>query len=268
MELMVIENSLENAIFFESCGVDRIFVDLEIIGKKERQGHLDTVISNHRIEDIHTLKKNLKTSKVLVRINPINAKSKDEIRQCIDSGADIIMLPMFKTAQEVDLFLKYVNGEALTNLLFETPQSVIRIDEIIEIGGINEAHIGLNDLRIAFGLDFMMEMYLGSLLEGLSKKILRRNISLGIGGIAPIEEGDVQGKLIAAEAFSLGSERFILSRAFQKHDRFKFKEDVQALRRFVAELNFWNQDQFIENKSCLCRKILRVREKIVKIHEP
>ncbi len=40
------------AQYFESCGIDDIMVDLEIIGKKERQKNLNTVISAHNLEDI------------------------------------------------------------------------------------------------------------------------------------------------------------------------------------------------------------------------
>jgi hypothetical protein len=72
---MIIENDLELIKKYDSIGVDRIFIDLEIIGKKERQGHLDTVISNHSIQDIKKIKSNLKNSKLLVRINPINENS-------------------------------------------------------------------------------------------------------------------------------------------------------------------------------------------------
>ena len=72
MKFMIIENDLELIKKYDSIGVDRIFIDLEILGKKERQGHLDTVISNHSIEDIKNIKPYLKNSKLLVRINPLN----------------------------------------------------------------------------------------------------------------------------------------------------------------------------------------------------
>jgi len=46
LKLMYITNDAEIAKIAENAGVDWIFVDLEINGKEERQGHLDTVISN------------------------------------------------------------------------------------------------------------------------------------------------------------------------------------------------------------------------------
>ena len=45
LKLMYITNDERVAKVAESSGVDWIFVDLEILGKEKRQGHLDTVIS-------------------------------------------------------------------------------------------------------------------------------------------------------------------------------------------------------------------------------
>jgi len=88
MELMVIENIPEKALQFEKCGVDRIFIDLEILGKDERQGHLNTVISRHSIDDVKAVKKVLTKSKLLVRVNPMNPDSEQEIKKAIAYGAD------------------------------------------------------------------------------------------------------------------------------------------------------------------------------------
>ena len=92
---MYITNNHQIAKYAQNVGVDRIFIDLEYIGKKERQGNLDTVISNHSLEDITTIRKVIDKSKLLVRVNPIHKGSKEEINEAIERGADIIMLPMF-----------------------------------------------------------------------------------------------------------------------------------------------------------------------------
>ena len=42
--------------------------------------------------------------------------SKEEIDEAIEAGADLLMLPYFKTAEEVQTFVKYVNGRAKTVL--------------------------------------------------------------------------------------------------------------------------------------------------------
>ncbi|WP_214834823.1 hypothetical protein [Exiguobacterium sp. E4787] len=44
LKLMYITNEPNIALLAEQNGVDWVFVDLELNGKEERQGHLDTVI--------------------------------------------------------------------------------------------------------------------------------------------------------------------------------------------------------------------------------
>lgn len=52
LKLMYITNRPEVAHIAELSGVDRIFVDLETIGKQERQGGMDTVQSHHTLDDV------------------------------------------------------------------------------------------------------------------------------------------------------------------------------------------------------------------------
>jgi hypothetical protein len=215
MEFLIIENNPLVAKQYNDIGIDKIFIDLEILGKEERQGHLNTVISkHHKITDIVPVKKNLSKSKLLVRINPIHENSCHEIDQVINEGADIIMLPFFKTAEEVKQFINFVDNRAKTNLLFETPQSLVRIDEILNIKGIDEIHIGLNDLHLGMGLNFMFELISSGLIDFMVNKIKRKNIPFGIGGIASLNGGLVSGKLVLAQHVRLGSSKVILSRTF------------------------------------------------------
>ena len=47
LKLMYITNNPEVATIVEHAGVDRIFIDMEFIGKDARQGGLDTVQNHH-----------------------------------------------------------------------------------------------------------------------------------------------------------------------------------------------------------------------------
>ena len=159
LQLMFITNEKSVALEAEAAGVDRIFIDLEVKGKYERQGHLDTYISNHKMEDIKHMKSALKKSEVLVRVNPFYEGTQREVDECIAQGADIIMLPMFKTAYEVEEFVKCIKGRAKVNLLLETSQAFVRINQILDIDGIDEIHIGLNDLHLSLGLILCLKYY-------------------------------------------------------------------------------------------------------------
>ena len=52
LKLMYITNNPAIAEIAECAGVDRIFIDMEYIGKDERQAGLDTVKSHHTINDV------------------------------------------------------------------------------------------------------------------------------------------------------------------------------------------------------------------------
>ncbi len=116
LKLMYITNNPEVAVIAENAGVDRIFIDMEFIGKDVRQGGLDTIQNHHTIQDIKNVKAAVRKAEIVVRINPIHENyfgymdSKEEIDAAIDAGADILMLPYFTTPTEVQKFVEYVNG--------------------------------------------------------------------------------------------------------------------------------------------------------------
>ncbi|MCL5961871.1 MAG: HpcH/HpaI aldolase/citrate lyase family protein [Chloroflexi bacterium] len=110
---MLITNRPDIAQAAEAAGVDRIFVDLERLGKLERQGHLDTHISDHAFEDIANLRPSVNKAQILARINPINIGTPHEVEQVLSMGADIVMLPMFRTRKEVSQFVNLVGGRGV-----------------------------------------------------------------------------------------------------------------------------------------------------------
>lgn len=259
MEYISITNNVELAQYFESCGIDNIMVDLEIIGKKERQKGLNTVISAHSFEDITNIKQCLTTSKCLVRINPIYDGSKDEIEEVIKRGADIIMLPMFKTVAEVEGFISIVDGRTLKYLLLETPQALVRVDDILAIEGIDAIHIGLNDLSIGMGLDFLYEPLIGGVIEYLSEKINRERIKFGFGGVSRLE----RGKLILSEHYRLGSEIVIINRDFRKYKEtydeiikeVDIKEEIDKIDNYLLSLRDIHKDRLNMNRLELVSEI-------------
>jgi len=256
MLTMILDNNIENIKIYDKAGVDRIFIDLEINGKQDRQGHLDTVISSHSLEDIKNIKPLLTKAKLLVRINPIYGNSATEISKSIDNGADVIMLPMFKTAEEVKLFIDYVDKRARTCLLLETSEALARLDEILEIEGIDEIHIGLNDLHLALGLDFMFELMGDGLIEYITGKIKAKNIPFGIGGVARMDEGMLMGNIIIKEHVRLGSSMVILSRTFKRDldiDKSILEKELLKLQHTEKEARALNQDALKENKLLLKR---------------
>ncbi len=246
LRLMYITNQPEVALIAESAGVDRIFLDMEYIGKTLRQGGMDTVQCRHTLEDIAAVRQVLTRAQLLVRCNPVHdatadyVSTEEEIEGILKSGADIIMLPYFKTAAEVARFLKAVNGRATTMLLVETPEAVAEMDEILALPGINEIHIGLNDLSLGYGKKFMFELLADGTVETLCEKFRRRGVPYGFGGIASLGRGVLHSEYIIAEHFRLGSTCAILSRSFCDMNhvesldaaRILFKNGLQSIREY------------------------------------
>lgn len=270
LKLMYITNRPEVAQIAETAGVDRIFIDLEYIGKLDRQGGMDTVQSHHTVDDIKVISDSLTTAELIVRVNPIHDASdnycstEDEIDTVIKNGADIVMLPFFKTVAEVKRFISAVNGRAKTMLLFETPESVEIIDDILEISGIDLVHIGLNDLSLGYGMSFMFELLTDGTVERLCTKFRNKNIPYGFGGIASLGKGTIPAEMIIKEHYRLGSTCAILSRSFCNVDKTShigeinsiFVNGMREIREFEAECeihigyfmnNKWELEKAVKN---------------------
>lgn len=220
LKLMYITNDPEVAKIAEDTGVNRIFVDMEYIGKAERQGGMDTVQSHHTVEDIKRLRQVVSKAELLVRINPIHevseeyTSSEEEIEAVIAAGADIVMLPYFKTPEEVARFVRTVDGRVKTMALLETPEAAECVDDILSVQGLDEIFIGLNDLSLGYGKKFMFEVLADGTVEKLCEKFKRAGIPYGFGGVAAPGKGVLPAERIIREHYRLGSGSVILSRSF------------------------------------------------------
>ena len=275
LKLMYITNRPEIAKIVEDVGIERIFIDMEYIGKSARQGGMNTVQNCHTIEDICAIKKVLSKAQILVRCNPIHDEidgyysSKEEIECIIKAGADIVMLPYFKTTREVQKFVDYVDGRAKVLPLVETPEAVMCIDEILNIDGIDEMFIGLNDLSLGYGMKFMFQLLVDGTVEKLCNKFKSKGLPYGFGGIASIGKGMVPSEHVIAEHYRLGSTCAILSRSFCNTNivadvdkiRSIFYSGIKAIREW--EQNCENgQVDFIENKKSIERIVNSVLDNI------
>ncbi len=272
LTLMYITNNPKVASIAQEAGVDRIWVDMEYIGKEERQAGMNTVKSFHTVDDIKKLRPIVTSSELLVRINPIHdatneyTSTEQEIEDTISAGADVIMLPMFKTKAEVERFLKAVNGRVKTVLLFETAESVKNINEVLSVDGINEVHIGLNDLHLAYGQKFMFELLCDSTVAKLCKKFKEKGIKYGFGGIARVGFGTLPAEYIIAEHYHLGSTAAILSRGFCDANRIEnpeeikdiFIDGIKNIRLKEEEVALYSDTQYKENLEVIKTKVKEI----------
>lgn len=267
LKLMYITNNPEVALIAEKYGVDRIWIDLETLGKEERQKCMNTVKSNHTVDDVRRIKPLLSTSDLLVRVNPWNENSEKEIEDVVAAGADIIMLPMWKSPIEVTRFLSAVDGRCKTTLLLENKEAVGCLDEVLENGGMDEFHIGLNDLHLSYGMTFMFELLSNGTVEMLCEKIKKKGLPYGFGGIARLGTGDLPAEKIIMEHYRLGSTRAILSRSFCDALKISdinqiekvFKDNMIALRSYEGKI--CNITDYSENQKEVVEDVARIVEK-------
>lgn len=269
LTLMYITNNEIIADIAQRAGVNRIWIDMEYIGKEERQAGMNTVKSHHTIDDIVRLRPIVKTSQLMVRVNPLHhatkeyCSSEEEIENVICAGAEVIMLPMFKTRGDVEDFVEMVNGRAKVQLLVETADAAANIAEICKVQGVDEIHIGLNDLHLAYGQKFMFQLLADGTVERLCKTIKGNGIKYGFGGIARVGYGMLPAEYIMAEHYRLGSTAAILSRGFCDANLVEdpktieniFIEGVQNIRLKENEFAKFTEKDFKKNQDIVVQKV-------------
>lgn len=270
MNLMILASDAQAALEAQEAGVDRVFYDLEWIGKNERQHGRNTVKSNNSIDGIPAVREVLSSSELLVRTNPIHAYSKSEIDKAIAYGADVLMLPMAMDQHDAEQYVKMVDGRAKVCIMVETAAAMARLDKILAVDGIDEIFIGLNDLHISMGLTFMFELLSDGLVEYIANKCNNAGMPFGFGGIARIGEGDLPSDYILGEHVRLGSTSVILSRTFKgvvgvdKNARqINLSEEVGKVRARLDEIACWNDAQYSANRERVSAAVDVVIEKIL-----
>lgn len=265
LDFMFITNNPIIAKVAEEYGVRRVWVDLEMIGKEIRQPGMNTVKSGHTFLDISKVREVLTVSELLVRINPIYEGSEAEINEVIARGADMIMLPYFRSLEEVDIFLRIVDGRCKTNLLFESKESIELLDKIIAHGGFDEAHIGLNDLHLSLGMTFMFELLSNGIVEKICDKFKNAGIPYGFGGIAKIGEGLLPAECIIAEHYRLGSTRAILSRSFCDNQYVDYNKWKQEFKLGINQIRLYESLLPMLPKLYFDKNIEKVKESVDKV---
>ena len=274
LNLMYITNRPEVATIAQNSGVDRIFLDMEIIGKEARQSGMDTVKSHHTVQDVKAIRKVIDRSELLVRVNPLHeadekvGSSVQEIEDTIEAGADIIMLPMLKTACETERFVRIADGRVKTMLLIETAEANENIDEILRVEGVDEIHVGLNDLHLAYGKKFMFELLADGTVDRLCEKFSTKGLPYGFGGIARLGYGLLPAEKVIMEHYRLGSTRAILSRSFCNAEgiqdiiqlRTLFDYEMARIRDFENLVELYDVETLKANQ----REVVRLVEKIAR----
>lgn len=269
LKLMYITNDPAVAEIAADAGVDRIFIDMEVLGKAERQGGMDTVQSHHTPEDIAKVRAAIgDQAEIMARVNPMNPNSQTEIDASVENGADVIMLPMWRTADDLRRLVSMVDGRAKVMPLLETDTAADNLPEAVKVSGIDQMHIGLNDLHLCYHQKFMFQLLADGTVDRLCVGLREANIPYGFGGVGRPGSGTLPAEYIIGEHYRLGSQYVILSRSFCNTGKITdmdeiqriFAEGVADIRRVERDCTAWTQKQFEENHRRVCACV----EKIVR----
>lgn len=220
----------------DSAGVDRIGLDLERRGKASRQAGRGTWLSPHREDMLPAIRARLRRAELFARCDPPHAESAAQVDRLIGAGVRVLMLPMYRTAGEVRQFVDDVAGRARVVLLLETPQALDALSETLAVAGVDELHVGLNDLALALGLRSRFTLLASPLLDTVAAATRAAQVPLGVGGVARVTDGGlpVAPDLVYARLAQLGATRALLARVFTAPQD-DLAGAVQAARRRHAD---------------------------------
>jgi hypothetical protein len=240
MLLTLFTNDLKLAKQADLAGINCIGLDLEYIGKRERQGHLKSWISDHQLSDLSQIREQLTNAQLFVRTNPIHPGLKREIDVLIESGVDRLMLPFFISVADAAKFIEFVAGRAEISLLVETATAAVRLSQILKLDGIHDIHIGLNDLHLSLGLNSHFELLQSEFMKMLTKQLRDAGILFGFGGIGRYQDSrlPIPSDLVYAQYAYHGARSALVSRVFTSTDGsdLNLTEEVKIAR---DRLNYW-----------------------------
>ena len=254
MDFLQITNDPDMARRCDALPGMRLFVDLEVHGKAARQAGRNTFISTHQPQDVGRVKAELRRSQLMVRLNPLHEGTSAELDTVLTQGADLVMLPMFQTPEELRAFSRLVAGRVPVVALLETADALHSLDAWVDTPGLSEVFVGLNDLHLSLGCAFMFEPLASGLMDRVSARVHSQGLRFGFGGIARLNEGLVPGRDVLAEHVRLGSQAVILSRTFHRPSEHNaaahgFEAEVAVLRQAERDLSKRTSQQVESDRS-------------------
>ncbi|CCG04252.1 aldolase/citrate lyase family protein [Blastococcus saxobsidens] len=193
-----------------AAGAAGLVVDWERRGKLRRQAGEGTQINSDTPADLSRLRE-ATPGRLLCRINGLGPWTAGEVAEAVDRGADELLLPMVRSADEVDRALDVVAGRIPLGILVETQDAVDRVGELAR-RPLARIYVGLNDLRI----DRRSTELFRPLVDGTVDDV-RAQVSMpfGVGGLTLPGHGfPLPGDLLAAELVRVGAQFTFLRRAF------------------------------------------------------
>lgn len=198
---------------FAAAGITGLVIDWEAKNKNLRQAGFNTEINLHSASDL-TAACAQDALPVLCRINGPNLYSQEEVDIAASSGAKEIILPMVRSAEQVEAALDAIGGRCQLAIMIETKDAVENAHLLSHLP-ISRVYVGLNDLCIDRGSHNLFEPLIDGTLEHLREEF---RIPLGYAGLTHADSGSpIPCHLLIYKMASLGCNFTFLRRSFY-HD--------------------------------------------------
>ena len=193
-----------------AAGAAGIVIDWERRGKARRQRGEGTQINHDTLADLIRMRAAV-PGRLVCRINGYGPWTRGEVADAVAAGADEILLPMVRSAEEVDRTLDAVAGRCGLGILIETQDAVDRAAELA-CRPLSRIYVGLNDLRIDRRSSELFRPLVDGTVEAVRSVVPQ---PFGVGGLTLPGGGfPVPSDLLAAELVRTGAEFTFLRRAF------------------------------------------------------
>ncbi|MDK3256535.1 aldolase/citrate lyase family protein [Blastococcus capsensis] len=193
-----------------AAGAAGLVVDWERRGKLHRQAGEGTQINADTPADLSRVRA-ATPGRLLCRINGLGPWTAEEVAEAVDRGADELLLPMVRSAEEVDRALDVVAGRIPLGILVETQDAVDRVGELVR-RPLARIYVGLNDLRIDRRSTELFRPLVDGTVDDVRAQV---PMPFGVGGLTLPGHGfPLAGDLLAAELVRIGARFTFLRRAF------------------------------------------------------
>jgi hypothetical protein len=173
-------------------------------------------VSPHTLDDLHAVGAALTRADLFARLDPLHPGTGPQIDAAVDWGARVLMLPMIASVGDAMRFVDMVAGRARVVLLVETAAALDAVGDLAAVPGVDDVHVGVNDLALSLGLATRWQVLAGNRLAKAARAVHAAGRRFGFGGIGGVLDDalPIPADLIYAEYARVGATAALIARAF------------------------------------------------------
>jgi hypothetical protein len=171
------------------------------------------------------------------------------------------MLPMAAAPEEVGRFVSLVAARALVVLLVERREALECLPDLVAVDGVDEVHVGLNDLALSLGMRNRWTLVASDLVAEAAACVRAAGLPFGFGGIGRARDDTlpIPSDLVYAEYARVGATRALVSRSFGAPGDRMLVRHVRRARSRLAEWQAATPGELAVAHAELGRRVAQVR---------